>query len=212
MRRRLGERRAPLARTRLGGDAVEILGLRVISLGDGRVQLVRAGRVVALELVVDLGGGLELFRACRGPSPGCTRGTRATGGRCGTSPAPVRGCRRRPCRRPAPGAPARRRTRKPDPRGARPGRSAAGWAPASPACRPAGCTTASGSGLRAGTDDAVLVRSWSFPFQSVGPAACPPRMFAVGFGSCSSHEKSPRISEGSSDKYVCVNRSQGTRD
>ena len=36
-------------------------------------------------------------------------------------------------------------------------------------------------------------------------------MFAVGFGSCSSHEKSPRISEGSSDKYVCANRSQGAR-
>ena len=61
MRRRLGERRAPLARTRLGGDAVEILGLRVISLGDGRVQLVRAGRVVAFELVVDLGGRARAF-------------------------------------------------------------------------------------------------------------------------------------------------------
>ena len=70
MRRRLGERRAPLARTRLGGDAVEILSLRVISLGDGRVQLVRAGRVVAFELVVDLGGRaeglLQVVRAAQG--------------------------------------------------------------------------------------------------------------------------------------------------
>ena len=51
---RLGERRAPLTRARLGGDAVEILRFRVVRLGDGRVQLVGAAGVVALELVVDL--------------------------------------------------------------------------------------------------------------------------------------------------------------
>ena len=55
----LGERRAPLARARLGGDARELLGLGVVGLRDGGVQLVGAGRVVALELVEDLRGRAE---------------------------------------------------------------------------------------------------------------------------------------------------------
>ena len=53
-RARHRERRSPLARASLGRDALEALRLRVVRLRDGGVELVRAGRVVALELVVDL--------------------------------------------------------------------------------------------------------------------------------------------------------------
>ena len=61
-----GERRAPLPRAGLGRDALQALLLRVVSLRDGGVQLVAAGRVVALELVVDLRGGLQrLFQKVR---------------------------------------------------------------------------------------------------------------------------------------------------
>ena len=53
------ERGAPLAGARLGRDALEALLLGVVGLGDRRVELVRAGGVVALELVVDVGGRAE---------------------------------------------------------------------------------------------------------------------------------------------------------
>ena len=56
-----GQGRAPLARAGLGGDALQALHLGVVGLGHGGVQLVAAGGVVALELVVDLGRGLELL-------------------------------------------------------------------------------------------------------------------------------------------------------
>ena len=68
-----GQGRAPLAGTGLGGNALEALLLGVIGLGDGAVELVGAGSVVALKLVVDLGGGAQgLFQAV-GPYQG--RGT-----------------------------------------------------------------------------------------------------------------------------------------
>lgn len=53
--------RAPLAGARLGGDAPQPLLLGVVRLCNGRVQLVAAGGVVALELVVDMGGGIQLL-------------------------------------------------------------------------------------------------------------------------------------------------------
>ena len=65
-----GEGSTPLAGAGLSGDALEALVLGVVSLGDGAVQLVGAGGVVALELVVDLGGGLELFLQAVGPHQG----------------------------------------------------------------------------------------------------------------------------------------------
>lgn len=65
-----GQGRAPLARAGLGGDALQALLLGVVSLGHGGVQLVAAGGVVALELVVDLGGGLELLLQAVGPDQG----------------------------------------------------------------------------------------------------------------------------------------------
>ena len=58
---RHGQRGAPLTCAGLGGDALEALLLCVISLSDGGIQLVAAADVVALELVVDLRRGLELF-------------------------------------------------------------------------------------------------------------------------------------------------------
>ena len=65
-----GQSRAPLAGTGLGGNALEALLLGVIGLGDGAVELVGAGSVVALKLVVDLGGGAQgLFQAV-GPHQG----------------------------------------------------------------------------------------------------------------------------------------------
>ena len=48
-----GQRRAPLAGARLGGDALDALRLVVVSLGDGRIGLVRAGGAPALVVVVD---------------------------------------------------------------------------------------------------------------------------------------------------------------
>ena len=48
------QRRAPLAGAGLGGHAGKALLLGVIGLGDGGVQLVAAGGVVALEFVVDM--------------------------------------------------------------------------------------------------------------------------------------------------------------
>lgn len=59
MRCCLGERRAPLASTGLGRDVRDALGIGIVGLGKGGVQLVRAGRVVSLELVIDLRRGVE---------------------------------------------------------------------------------------------------------------------------------------------------------
>ena len=50
------QRGAPLTGARLGGEAGQTLLLGVVGLRDGGVELVGAGRVVALEFVVDLGG------------------------------------------------------------------------------------------------------------------------------------------------------------
>ena len=58
---RHGERRAPLSRTRLGGDAGEPLLLGVVRLRDGAVELVRSAGVVALEFVVYLRGRVQIF-------------------------------------------------------------------------------------------------------------------------------------------------------
>ena len=65
-----GEGGAPLARSGLGGDAGEPLPLGVVRLGDGGIQLVGAGGVVSLKLVVDVRRGLELFLQAVGPDQG----------------------------------------------------------------------------------------------------------------------------------------------
>ena len=68
-----GQGRAPLAGAGLGGNTFEALLLGIIGLGNGAVQLVGAGGIVALKLVVDFGGGAQgLFQAV-GPYQG--RGT-----------------------------------------------------------------------------------------------------------------------------------------
>ena len=53
------ECRAPLTGARLGRHVRESLGLRIVRLGNGTVEFVRTGSVVALELVVDFGGRTE---------------------------------------------------------------------------------------------------------------------------------------------------------
>ena len=53
--------RTPLPGARLGGHAPQPLPLGIIRLRDGGVQLVAAGGVVALELIVDVGGGVQLL-------------------------------------------------------------------------------------------------------------------------------------------------------
>ena len=65
-----GEGGAPLAGAGLCGDALETLVLGVVGLGDGAVELVGAGGIVALKLVVDLGGGLEILLQTVGPHQG----------------------------------------------------------------------------------------------------------------------------------------------
>ena len=55
------QRRAPLAGTGLRGHAGQTLLLGVVGLGDGGVQLVAAGGVVALEFVVDMCRGAQLL-------------------------------------------------------------------------------------------------------------------------------------------------------
>ena len=64
---------APLAGAGLGGNALEALLFGVVGLGNGGVQLVRAGGVVPLKLVVDLGGGaqglLQKLRVDQGRGP-----------------------------------------------------------------------------------------------------------------------------------------------
>ena len=60
--------RAPLAGSRLRGDAAQTLLFGVISLGDGGIELVGAGGVAALELVVDLCRSPELFLQTIGPN------------------------------------------------------------------------------------------------------------------------------------------------
>ena len=54
-----GQRRAPLARAGLGGEALGAVHFVVIRLRDGGVRLVRAGRADALVLVVDVGGRVQ---------------------------------------------------------------------------------------------------------------------------------------------------------
>ena len=59
-----GQCGAPLAGAGLGGDALETLELGIVGLGDGGVELMASGGVVAFEFVVDLGGGPQcLFQA-----------------------------------------------------------------------------------------------------------------------------------------------------
>ena len=55
------ERRSPLARASLGRHAFEPLGLRIVRLRDGGIELVGARGVVALELVVDFCRSTERF-------------------------------------------------------------------------------------------------------------------------------------------------------
>ena len=54
-----GKGGTPLACTRFGGHALEALLLGVVGLRDGGVELVAAARVVAFELVVDVGRSAE---------------------------------------------------------------------------------------------------------------------------------------------------------
>ena len=61
------QRSAPLTGAGLGGDALKALLLGVVRLGDGGVQLVAARGVVALKLVVDVGGGVQLLLQAVGP-------------------------------------------------------------------------------------------------------------------------------------------------
>ena len=61
---------APLTGAGFGGDALQTLLLGVIGLGDGRIQLVGTGGVVALELVIDLGGRAQLFLQAIGADQG----------------------------------------------------------------------------------------------------------------------------------------------
>ena len=65
-----GQGSAPLTGTGLGSDTLQTLVLGVIGLGDGGVQLVGAGGVVAFKLVVDLGRGLELLLQAVGADQG----------------------------------------------------------------------------------------------------------------------------------------------
>ena len=55
------KRRAPLTCAGLGGHAHEALLLGIIGLGDGGIELVAAGGVVALKLIVDLSRSAELL-------------------------------------------------------------------------------------------------------------------------------------------------------
>ena len=55
------QRRTPLTGARLGGNAPQPLLLGVIRLCDGGVQLMAAGGVVALKLIVDVGRGVQLL-------------------------------------------------------------------------------------------------------------------------------------------------------
>ena len=65
-----GQGGAPLAGAGLGGHALEALVLGVEGLGDGGIELMGAGGVVALELVVDLRRGLQLLLQAVGPDQG----------------------------------------------------------------------------------------------------------------------------------------------
>ena len=61
---------APLTGAGLGGYALEALLFGIIGLGNGGVQLVAAGGVVALEFIIDFGRCLELFLQAVGPDQG----------------------------------------------------------------------------------------------------------------------------------------------
>ncbi len=65
-----GEGGAPLTGSRLGGRRIIKKLFGVVGLGDGAVELVAAGGVVALEFIVDPGGGLEFFLQAVGPDQG----------------------------------------------------------------------------------------------------------------------------------------------
>ena len=64
---RLAEGGSPLAGPGLGGELGDALLLGVVGLGHGGVELVAAGGVVALELVVDAGGGVQGLLQLIGP-------------------------------------------------------------------------------------------------------------------------------------------------
>src|SRR5215211_8163963 len=62
-----GQGRAPLARSGLCGQAPDAFLAIVVSLGDGGVRLVAAGRRAALVLVVDVGRSIESVFEAAGP-------------------------------------------------------------------------------------------------------------------------------------------------
>ena len=61
---RLAQRGAPLTGTGLGGHAGQTLLFSVVGLRDRRIELVRTGGIVALELVVDLCRGSQRLFQC----------------------------------------------------------------------------------------------------------------------------------------------------
>lgn len=61
IRARHGQRRAPLAGPRLGGQACQALLFGIIGLRDGRIELMAAGGVIALEFAVDLCGRAQFL-------------------------------------------------------------------------------------------------------------------------------------------------------
>ena len=65
-----GKGRSPLPCTGFRGDALESLLLGVVGLGDGGIQLVASGCVVAFELVIDMCGSSECFLKAVGPDRG----------------------------------------------------------------------------------------------------------------------------------------------
>ena len=62
-----GQRSAPLAGPRLGGQVVDAFHLVVIGLRHGRVRLMAARRAVAFVLEVDAGGRLQNLLQVRRP-------------------------------------------------------------------------------------------------------------------------------------------------
>ena len=59
IRGRHGKRSTPLSRTRFGRDRRQALFLGIVCLRGRRIELVRAGRVVALEFIIDMRGRVE---------------------------------------------------------------------------------------------------------------------------------------------------------
>ena len=63
----LSQRSSPLTGTGLGGQGGQALLLGIVGLGNGRIQLVAAGGVIALKFVVDLGRGAQFLFQVVGP-------------------------------------------------------------------------------------------------------------------------------------------------